>query len=446
MPAGIAVIRVSGEKTKLVLHELFRGKKDPVRNPRLLCFGEVIDFKNGTPIDRGLAVFMPGPWSFTGEDVAEVQFHGSPLLVQKVLRSIYAFGISPAEPGEFTKRAFLNGKMDLAQAEAIADLINAKSDEALRLAGEQLKGRFSQAVTQIGEPLRDLLAEVEANIDFPEEDIKPEGVEDLLNRVTHATRQVERLLSTYSFGQVVKEGVRVLLCGRPNAGKSSLLNTLLGKNRAIVSTISGTTRDLIEEEAIISGYKFVFCDSAGIRDTDDEVEKMGVELAKDRIGWADIVLCIVDSTEQKSDWHNLVKYLRPKAKKIWMVTNKVDLNPQAFSQFQCDFTLCEQCFYISAKTRDGVDALTQALVDDVARAMPDKAEAGEVITNERQRDCLERANAALVQVAFGLKSKSPLEIVSADLRSALQALDEIVGKTYTEDILGRVFGKFCIGK
>jgi tRNA modification GTPase len=446
-PAGIAVIRVSGPKTKLALKAIFSGKKDPTKFPRTLVFGDILDFKTGGPIDKGLAVFMPGPWSFTGEDVGEFQFHGSPLLVQQVLRSLYAYGIAPAAAGEFTRRAFLNGKLDLAQAEAIADVINAKSDEALRFAGEQLKGRLSSAVSAIGEPLRDLLAELEASIDFPDEDIQPKKLAEISRGVREAREKISKLVETYSFGQVVREGIRVLLCGQPNAGKSSLLNLLLGRRRAIVSEIPGTTRDLLEEEATIAGYKFIFCDSAGIRETNDEVEKIGVELAIERLGWADIVMIVVDATDDSDVWRKTVEIVKEKAKNIWMVTNKIDVNPEALSQFFCDSSMCQQNFYISAKTGAGIGALLEALVEDIAKHVPDKGEAGEVVTNERHRDCLQRAYASLSAfLDLFERGAPPLEILSADLRDALGALDEIVGKTFTEDILGRIFSKFCVGK
>ncbi len=446
-PAGVAVIRVSGPRARTVLNELFRGKKDPTAHPRLMAFGDIIDFEGGSVIDTGLAVFMPGPWSFTGEDVAEFQFHGSPVLVQRVLRSLYAYGVLPAPAGEFTKRAFLNGKLDLAQAEAIADVINSRSEEELRFAGEQLKGRLSQAVAGIGEPLRDALAELEAAIDFPEEDIEPEQIGQVSARAEVARAKVSQLLATYSFGSIVKEGVRVLLCGPPNAGKSSLLNLLVGKRKAIVSPVSGTTRDLIEEEASLAGHKFVFCDSAGIRETADEVERIGVELARDRVPWADLVLLVVDATDTEGAWRGTLRELQDARKKIWLVVNKVDLNPAAVGAIVCDSSVCRQNFYISAKTGAGIGPLLEALVEDVAKEMPDKGEAGEVITNERHRDCLRRAEGALgafIDQAQG--RRVPLSILVADLREALAALDEIVGKTYTEDILGRIFSKFCVGK
>jgi tRNA modification GTPase len=410
-------------------------------------FGDILDFKSGASIDKGLAVFMPAPWSFTGEDVAEFQFHGSPVLVQRVLRSLYAYGVLPAAAGEFTKRAFLNGKMDLAQAEAIADVVQAKSEEELRFAGEQLKGRLSQAIEQVGEPLRDSLAEIEATIDFPDEDINPDTVDAIAARAEAALTTINRLLSTYSFGSLVKEGVRVLLCGRPNSGKSSLLNLLLGKRKAIVSDISGTTRDLIEDEATLAGHKFVFCDSAGIRETNDEIERIGVELAKERIPWADLILLVVDATDRSDAWRQTLELLKFGDKKVWMIVNKIDLNPQALAEFAVHSSVCQQNFFISAKTGDGIGGLIEALVEDVARHMPERGEVGEVITNERHRDCLERAKSALSACLGGLKTESvPLSIVAADIKQALTALDEIVGRTYTEDILGRIFSKFCIGK
>jgi tRNA modification GTPase len=446
-PAGVAVIRVSGPRTRLALRALFRGKKDPVRLSRTLVFGDILDFKSGGSIDKGLAVFMPAPWSFTGEDVAEFQFHGSPVLVQQVLRSLYAYGILPAAAGEFTKRAFLNGKLDLAQAEAIADVINAKGEEELRFAGEQLKGRLSQAVTAIGEPLRDVLAEIEASIDFPEEDIETDRIDQMAAQAEVARAKVTQLLATYSFGALVKGGVRVLLCGRPNAGKSSLLNLLLGKKRAIVSEISGTTRDLIEEEASLAGHKFTFCDSAGIRATEDAIEKIGVELAIERIPWADLILLMVDATDTTNAWRETIDLLRPHAKQVWMVVNKIDINPGALAHFHCDSSICQQNFFISARSGAGIGPLIEALVEDVAKKIPEASDVGEVITNERHRDCLRRAEEALANFAQTSRAgTAPFSILSADIREALYALDEIVGKTYTEDILGRIFSKFCVGK
>ena len=445
-PAGIAVIRVSGPSAKKVLKALFRSKKNPSDHPRMLMYGDMIDFKTSEVIDRALAVFMPNPFSFTGEDVAEFQFHGSPFLVQKTLRSLYAFGISPAEPGEFSKRAFLNGKIDLAQAEAIGDLITATSEHALKLASEQMHGRLSSAIKEIGEPLRDSLAELEAHIDFPEEDINPATLDKISASLEIGLTKVEALLKTYSYGHKVKEGYRVLLCGAPNTGKSSLLNIILGKERAIVSDISGTTRDLIEEEALLSNYRFIFCDSAGIRETSDVVEKMGIELALDRIPWADLVVLVTDSRDEQQEWQKVLGFLKGKAQKIWLLVNKIDLNSAAIGNIYCDSETCQQNFYVSAKTRAGVDSFISALVNEVTESNAAHSESTQTITNERHRLCLDNAKANLLIGLKNILNKVDNEIISADIRNALNSLQEIIGVTYTEDILGRIFSKFCIGK
>jgi tRNA modification GTPase len=246
---------------------------------------------------------------------------------------------------------------------------------------------------------------------------------------------------------MVKEGARVLLCGEPNAGKSSLLNLVLGKKRAIVSPVSGTTRDLIEEEASLAGQKFVFCDSAGIRETSDEIERIGVELAKERIPWADLVLLVADATDESDRWREVFDLLKRHSKRVWLIVNKIDLAPSALTRIATRETMCERSFFISAKTGAGIGSLIEALVEDVARNMPERGDVGEVITNERHRDCLRRAEDALARFVESVASKRPvLTILVADVREALTALDEIVGKTYTEDILGRIFTKFCVGK
>lgn len=445
-PAGIAVIRVSGPLARKAISVVFKANRDPVSDPRRLIYGQLLDYKTGAIIDKALATYMPGPFSFTGEDIVEFQFHGSLLLVQRVLRSLFAFGISPAEPGEFTQRAFLNGKLDLIQAEAIADLINASSEQALRIAGEQLDGRLSLAISNIGEPLRDALAELEASIDFPEEEIQPESTAHI-KAVLESTRiQIEALIDSYSFGQVMKEGFRVLLCGLPNVGKSSLLNALVGQERAIVTDISGTTRDVIEVEATYSGFRFIFCDSAGITETSDRVEQIGVEKARERMNWADLILLVVDATDDSKAYEALLKEITNTGKKIWMVINKIDANPHAYGAIICDSHICSQNIDPSATTRQGFSTLIDALKDEVTSRAQDSAAGSLVVTNERQRNCLERALNGLNQALVTIRGKNSEEILSEDIRNTLKELEEIVGKTYTEDILGRIFSKFCIGK
>ncbi len=449
-PSGVAVIRISGPLTRKALSNLFKSKTPPVDNPRYLSYGSVLDFQSGSVIDKALAVFMPSPFSYTGEDVGEIHLHGSLALVQKFLRSLYSFGISPAEPGEFTKRAFLNGKLDLVQAEAIRDMIHATTDKALRLASEQLEGRFSKAIASIGEPLRNSLAEIEANLDFPEEDIKPDSIKAIGSVIKKARKQIREHIGSYAYGQIVKEGFRVLLSGRPNAGKSSLLNLFLGRDRAIVTDIPGTTRDVIEEEATFSGYRFIFCDSAGITETKDLVEKKGVELAYARLAWADLVLMVVDSTESLEDslktWIPVLEDIRSKAQQVWLVFNKIDLAPDAVARFANQSKSADQVFYLSAKTHDGFESLLTALIEEIQARQADAADSSTTITNERHRICLVKAEESLGRAIDCIKAKKPLELVSSELRIALEALEEIIGKTWTDDILGRIFSKFCIGK
>jgi len=445
-PAGVAIVRVSGPQSANAVRVLFRGATDPCSDPRRLVFGELIDPVSGEVIDRGLAVFMPGPHSYTGEDVAEFQLHGSPLVAQRVLRALFAAGVRPAEGGEFTKRAFLSGKLDLVQAEAVADVIAATSDKALTVAQEQLSGRLSSALRAVGEPLRNAVAELEAGIDFSDEDITPASLASIGATIRAARSEVARLLGSYSYGQIVKEGFRVLLCGRPNVGKSSLLNILVGRERAIVTPIAGTTRDLIEEEIALRGYRFVVCDSAGITETTDTVERIGIELARERIAWADLVLLVVDADDRSESWRAVLEELRGRARAVWMIINKIDLNAAAFATHYCDSTVCTRNFFLSAATRVGTDDLVAALVSEVEAHRASNAEASSIVTNERQRLGLLRADEALERAAVGIASNVPVEIVVAETRLGLEALKEIVGETYTEDILGRIFSRFCIGK
>lgn len=447
-PAGVAIVRVSGSKSAQAIRVLFRSASaaDPCSEPRRLVFGDIIEPASGEVIDRGLAVFMPAPHSFTGEDVAEFQFHGSPLIAQRVLRALFAYGVQPAQAGEFTKRAFLHAKLDLVQAEAVADVIAATSERALTVAQEQLHGRLSSALRAIGDPLRNAVAELEAGIDFSDEDIQPASLAAIGASLRAARGELARLLGTYSYGQIVKEGYRVLLCGRPNVGKSSLLNILVGRERAIVTPIAGTTRDLIEEEVTLRGYRFIVCDSAGITETTDTVERIGVELARERIAWSDLVLLVVDADDRSDSWRAILDELRGRARAVWMIINKVDLNPNAFSTHYCDSTVCTRNFFLSASTRAGIEELLAALIGEVEAYTLSNAETSSIVTNERQRLGLVRADESLARAEAGIAASAPVEIVVAETRLALTALKEIVGETYTEDILGRIFSRFCIGK
>ena len=450
-PAGLAVIRISGTKCLELINKCFKSKTPPKTKPRQLILGSFINPETEEALDQCLAVYMPAPNTFTGEDTVELNLHGSPLLARRVLNVLYANGAVPAEPGEFTKRAFMNGKLDLLQAEAVCDMIHASGTKAQRLAKEQLAGRFSNIITQLADPLRDSLAELEAHIDFPEEDIEPQTLEKIQDSINNSINEITKLIQSYRYGKRLKEGLRVLLWGRPNAGKSTLLNLLLNEERAIVTNIPGTTRDIIEEAGQIDGYSFVFCDCAGIQTTDNAVEKIGIERAIERLNWADVVLFIIDTSEPKDEWQELLKTLQNTCLrddiKVFAVLNKIDL-PQHGTEYvlkKLAPNLFKKSFHLSAKNGQGFNELKQALLSTVDEN--NNIEGAEItITEERHKLCLEEAKSALLSTSMEITNSAPLEIICAELRRGLSALEELIGVTTPDDILGRIFSKFCIGK
>ncbi|NMC63444.1 MAG: tRNA uridine-5-carboxymethylaminomethyl(34) synthesis GTPase MnmE, partial [SAR324 cluster bacterium] len=414
VPAGLGVIRVSGDKAKMALNTIFKAKTSPLDDPRRLILGKVVDPINNSTIDKAFAVYMPSPSTYTGEDIVEFQFHGSPLVAQKIIGSLLSLGFRVAEAGEFTKRAFLNAKIDLVQAEAIGDLIHAGSERALEIAEEQLEGRFSKAIEEIGEPLRQELAELEASIDFPEEEIETQQQQNLFIVVDSAISSIDKLLSSYRYGQVLKDGFKVLLCGSPNVGKSTLFNKFLGRSRAIVTDISGTTRDLLEEHVLIDGQAFVFCDSAGIRQSEDAIEQIGISLALDRFSWADLILFVVDSTES---CESAKEFIEDKEHKFWLILNKIDLAKDRYNLSELS-KLSLPSFRVSALTGQGIDELSNALVAELKNTLGFQSETSLIVANERQKDCLLRAREALTKLKQGAVEGAPLEILCADLWSA----------------------------
>lgn len=427
-PSGVGIIRVSGERSKTVLRNFFESKLDPISRPRQLCFGKFI--ANDEILDHCLAVFFKGPDSYTGEDIIEFHVHGSPILIQNILNEIFKFGVTPALPGEFTQTAFLNGKIDLVQAESVGEIIHATNARALKLAQENLKGKLSVILDSITEPLRDSLAEIEANIDFVDEDILPDTLDKIYNQVIKTRTELKKLLKSFSAAQHIKEGIRIQIFGKPNTGKSSLLNRILNRERAIVSNIPGTTRDLIEEQIIIDDLQFVFIDSAGVRETNDHVENLGVKLALDYAKYVDLVLIILDQDTTENE----IKELIAKVPNVtyWLIKNKSDL--------ERDFLTNKSDYLISVKDNAGIDTLINGLVE-FGKSKTAISESG-FITNARQKQYLESAYG----FSLDINKEDSLELLSLKIRSTLTAIDEIVGKTQTEDILGRIFSKFCVGK
>ncbi len=422
---AVALIRVSGPDAFQILTRTFRSTRQPA--PRTATLGHIVD-RDTRPVDQVVVTTYPGPASYTGEDVAEIACHGGILIAARVLQTILSAGANAAGPGEFTQRAFLNGKLDLTQAEAVMDLIRAQTPRAARAASEQLEGRIGDATNAIRDDLVDVTAHVEACIDFPEEGIDPATGELLLKKLEAARAKITALLATADEGRVLREGVRLALCGRPNAGKSSLLNRLLGFERAIVSPNAGTTRDTIEESISLRGIPFRIVDTAGLRDTEDSVEREGVDRAHRAIERADLVIRIVDGTDPTAQSDT------PAAPDEILVLNKSDLAPP---------TTGSTGHPISCVTGDGIDSLVDLLV---ARVAPAQSSESLAAINARHQACLTRADDALKAAASALSDGVEPEFISLDLRAALDAVGEVVGRIDSEDILGKIFSSFCIGK
>jgi tRNA modification GTPase len=396
-------------------------------------------------VDEVLLTVMRAPRTFTREEVVEIACHGGLLPAKLVLEALLEGGARLAEPGEFTRRAFLNGRIDLAQAEAVADLIHSRTELALRAAHEQLAGKLSQRINLLREEMLKTLAHVEAHIDFPDEDIAPDTREQLLARLERGLAFMDQLLRTANEGQILRRGIRAAIIGRPNAGKSSLLNQLLGHDRAIVSPIPGTTRDTIEETANIRGLPVVFIDTAGLREARDEIEREGIRRSRESLASAEFILHILDASEPLTEADE--KYLAEFAgKKRILVRNKTDLPVKLNLPHDSRFTIHDSHVVdVSCLSGQGIEALKDAIKELVWSG---EINAGmlQVMINSRHQDALNRARAAARQTIDALRGDVTLELVAMDLRIAVNAVGEIVGKTATEDLLDSIFSQFCIGK
>ena len=422
---AVALIRISGPDAIPVLGKIFH-PANPV--PRRATHGRIVE--NGAIVDQALVTVFQAPASYTGEDMAEIGCHGGILLAAHILEMVLRQGARAAEPGEFTQRAFLNGKLDLTQAEAVMDLISAKTPLAMRAAAEQLQGRLGDEVSGIRADILETVAHLEAWIDFPEEGIDPATGEILLKKVSSCVSRIELLISTAESGRVLREGVRVAIVGRPNVGKSSLLNRLLGMDRAIVSAIPGTTRDTIEESACLRGILFRLTDTAGLRETGDPVEREGVDRALRVIERADLVLHILDASAEFDE-----PELRPRE---ILVANKTDLAPRAAG-------LPSNVVRVSAKTGEGFPRLVEAMIRETCGQHLSSGQSLAAV-NARHKTLLESAAKSLGAAAALLQAAEPPELPAIELRAALDSVGQIIGTADTEEILGEIFGRFCIGK
>jgi len=383
---------------------------------------------------------MRKPRSSTGEDVVEIHCNGGAFLARKILGLALSQGARQAEPGEFTKRAFLNGKMDLSQAEAVLDLIRARTDKAAALALTQARGELSKWVHGLREELLDILVQVEAAIDFPEEEIELLKRPDVIQKIGNLRSEILDIISTYEWGRLFREGARVCICGRPNVGKSSLLNALLGQERVIVTPVPGTTRDVIEEAINLDGLPVVLWDTAGLRETDDQIEQMGVNLSRQYLEKADALIVVLDgSTRLTQDDEVLLRNVE--ARKVLIAVNKDDLpqvlSPEDLSRFS------DSIVRVSAKSGEGINVLQKKLRDLVIDC---EREPAMVLTNLRHRNALLRGETALRHAETTLGEGYAAEFVAVDLNETRDALGEIIGKVSDENILERIFNNFCIGK
>lgn len=438
---GVGIIRLSGPGALEVALKRFRAR-GPVEERRLI-YGSVCG-PGSERLDVGFLAYMPSPRSYTGEDVVELHCHGGPLLLRQVLSSIIEAGARPAMAGEFTRRAFLNGKLDLAQAEAVIDLIRAQTTLSLEAAKGRLEGGLSRKVASVKAPLVRLLAHIEAELDFSEEEIEGLSSKAIGQELFAAQDEVRWLLSTFAEGRALREGVKTLILGRPNAGKSSLLNVLLREERAIVTPVPGTTRDIIEEVVEIKGMPVRLMDTAGLREAKDEVEAIGVRLARSRAAEAGLIIYVADLSSDFSEDLEILSGL-DKDKTI-VAANKADIAGGAFEPARLAFGGFE-VVPISALKDEGIERLKERIFERACGAKAAiEAPAGELVASVRHRDCLHKCAQGLERAKEALSSNHPKELLASDIRAAIDALGEITGETTTEDILDVIFSSFCIGK
>ncbi|MEW6063708.1 MAG: tRNA uridine-5-carboxymethylaminomethyl(34) synthesis GTPase MnmE [Bacillota bacterium] len=445
---SIGVVKISGPEAIAVGRRVFQPKVNQdwyIKENYKLVYGHVVEPDSREIIDEVLLSVMRGPRSFTAEDVVEINCHGGIVPLRRVLEVVLRQGARLAEPGEFSKRAFINGRLDLAQAESIIDIIRAKTDAGAKIAMSQLGGKLSEKVHGLQNELLGLLAKIEAFIDFPEDDIPEATLEEMAHRCNGLLIVIEQLLESADTGKVYREGLRTVIVGKPNVGKSSLLNALLREQRAIVTDIPGTTRDVIEEVLNIKGVPLKIIDTAGLRETQDLVEKLGVERSRQLLNQADLVLLVLDaSTGLSEDDLNVINLI--KDKKVLVLINKVDIADNAIETDQLKQLIgYSDVLEISAQKDIGLDRLEQSILDLVFQGKITAAD-NVLVSNSRHKHALERAKQHLLEAGRGMQQSVPPDLVSIDLKSAWEILGEITGNTVTEDLIDRIFADFCIGK
>lgn len=446
-PSGtgaVGIIRVSGPTAHQIARQIFRPKnKNCSWESHRLYYGDIISSDGKNVLDEVLISIMPGPHSFTGEDVLEINCHGNTIIMQDILAMLLQLGCRPAKPGEFSQRAFLNGRIDLSQAEALATLIAARSEKARDISLANLKGNFKNEIESLRSILVEALAIMEALIDFTD-DVEEPDTGEILPHLDIVSKRLRILLDSYEVAKFYTDGINVVIAGKPNVGKSSLLNTLAGKNRAIVTDIPGTTRDFIEDRIIIRGMPVTIVDTAGIRKSEDVIEKAGIDLVWENLARADLALIILDGSKPLSKEDTDV-FAGVSTKKHLVIINKTDL-PAAWKTNELDHLLPEgKIRKISAKFGTGIAELKDAIIDTTLKKQPENAETV-MSVNLRHKIALEKAQANIETAKENIKKNVSPELTAFELHEALDNLDEITGKKINDEILDKIFSSFCIGK
>ena len=436
--SAIAIIRCSGASIINAITEVFRPKNRSINIVEMRGYRQVYGYiyDNKTVVDDVVVSIYKAPNSFTGEDAVEINCHGSVYIQAKIMQLLMNMGIRPAQPGEFTMRAFSNGKFDLAQAEAIADLIDSHSEASHKVAMRHLKGNYSKKIQTLREDLLNFASLLELELDFSEEDIEFADRSGFLNLIQIIEETIIQLIDSYKIGKVLKTGIPVAIVGKPNVGKSTLLNFLLEEDKAITSPIPGTTRDVIEDTMVIKGYLFRFIDTAGIRQSEDEVENLGIERTFQKMDQASIIIFITDNEGFTNEDMNKIAELESKDKIILKIKNKIDLNTQPPE-------VDNDIIPISAKNLINTGKIIETLVHEVEKYNINE---NTIVTSARHIDALRYTQKDLVSIREGFQNQIPTDLIAIDVRNALQNLGEITGEITTDDLLGNIFGKFCIGK
>jgi len=439
---GIGIIRISGDKSFEILDKIFK-PKNPNKDLGFYQFNYGFIYDGEKVIDESMVVRMKAPKTYTCEDVVEINCHGGQFVTQKVLELVLKNGARHAEQGEFTKRAFMNGRIDLSQAEAVMDLIQGKTEKSVSLSLDQLRGDLRDKINSFKKALLDITAHVNVVLDYPEEGIDDPLPVELRDNLEAVYEEATRLIESYDKGKKIKEGIKTVIVGKPNVGKSTLLNSLLREERAIVTHVAGTTRDVIEEVINIKGIPLVLVDTAGIRQTDDIVENIGVEKSKEFIEKADLVLLVLDASRELEDEdREVINQINENHKKVIVLLNKIDLE----RKIDLDEYNFENIVEISAQKNVGIEDMEEKIYSFIVDEKVEDSSEKLIITNVRHKTALEKTKDAIRNIFETIDMGLPMDLISVDLKEALDSLSEITGEISSEDILDHVFGNFCVGK